>query len=106
MIDIPGLLERVLIKAERGDLHIKMDAPDFKESMAENTRAMISLGWALVFGFILLASTYLLTQQYLWEARIGAGLSLLSLFFMILSRRKPGRRKAPHPPILVRRGPE
>lgn len=106
LIDIPALLERVLIRAERGDLHIKMDAPDFKESMAQNTRALISLGWAMIFGFLLLASAYLLTQQYVWEARIGAGLSLVALLFMVLSRRKPGRRKAPHPPILVRRGSE
>jgi len=106
LIDIPALLERVLIRTERGDLHIKMDAPDFKESMAQNTRALISLGWAMIFGFLLLASAYLLTQQYVWEARIGAGLSLVALLFMVLSRRKPGRRKAPHPPILVRRGSE
>lgn len=103
LLDLPVLMERVFIKAERGDLHIKMDAPDFKESMAENTRALLSLGWALVFGFILLASALLLSNQYVPEARIGALLSLLPLLLMIRSRRKPVRRKAPHPPIMVRR---
>jgi predicted unusual protein kinase regulating ubiquinone biosynthesis (AarF/ABC1/UbiB family) len=104
LIDIPALLERVLIKAERGDLHIQMEAPDFKEAMAENTRALRSLGWALVFGFILLASAFLLTQGFMMEARIGAGLCVLALFLMMRSRHKNTRRKAPHPPIMVRRG--
>lgn len=103
LLDLPVLMERVLIRAERGDLHVKMDAPDFSESMAQNTRALLSLGWALVFGFILLASALLLTNQYVMEARIGGLLSLLPLLLMIRSRRKPGLRKAPHPPIMVRR---
>lgn len=106
LIDIPSLMERVLIKAERGDLHIKMDAPDFKDAMAENTRALLSVGWALVFGFILLAAAFLLTRGYLQEARIGAALSGLALIMMMRSRRKPVRRKAPHPPIVIRRNPE
>lgn len=106
LIDIPGLLERVLVKAERGDLHLKMDAPDFKEAMADNTRALLSLGWALVFGFVLLASVFLLTEGHLLEARIGAGLCILTLLMMARSRRRPMRRKAPHPPIMVRRGPD
>ena len=62
LIDIPALLERVLIRTERGDLHIKMDAPDFKESMAQNTRALIS-GMGYDFRLLLLASAYLLTSN-------------------------------------------
>lgn len=105
LVEIPVLLERVLIMAERGDLHIKMDAPAFSDSMTQNTRALLSLSWALVFGFILLASVFLLANQYVTEAYIGGLVSLLPLFLMLRSRRRPGLKRAPHPPIMVRRKP-
>ncbi len=103
LIDLPVILERVLVMAERGDLHIKMDATGFNDNMANNTRALLSLGWALVFGFILLASALLLTNQYIIEARAGALLSLLPLYLMVRSRRRPVLGRRAHPPIMVRR---
>jgi len=104
LVELPPLAERVLHKAERGDLLIKVSLPDLGETFAANTRALNRLTWALTFGFILGVSAYLLVSHYRIEARYGFALSaLLFLFLFLQNGGGPRRRRFHHPPP-IRRG--
>jgi predicted unusual protein kinase regulating ubiquinone biosynthesis (AarF/ABC1/UbiB family) len=104
LVELPPLAERVLHKAERGDLLIKVSLPDLGETFAANTRALNRLTWALTFGFILGVSAYLLVSHYQIEARYGFALSaLLFLFLFLQNGGGPRRRRFHHPPP-IRRG--
>jgi predicted unusual protein kinase regulating ubiquinone biosynthesis (AarF/ABC1/UbiB family) len=103
LVELPPLAERVLHKAERGDLCIKVTLPDLGETFAANTRALNRLTWALTFGFILGVSAYLLVNHYQIEARYGFALSALVFFLLLLQNRggPPGTHRARrihHPP--------
>jgi predicted unusual protein kinase regulating ubiquinone biosynthesis (AarF/ABC1/UbiB family) len=99
LVELPPLAERVLHKAERGDLLIKVSLPDLGETFAANTRALNRLTWALTFGFILGVSAYLLVSHYQIEARYGFALSaLLFLFLLLQNGAGPRRRRFHHPP--------
>ena len=104
LVELPPLAERVLHKAERGDLCIKVSLPDLGETFAANTRALNRLTWALTFGFILGVSAYLLVSHYQIEARYGFGVSAL-LFLILLFQNGGGqRRRHFHHPPPIRRG--
>jgi len=104
LVELPPLAERVLHKAERGDLHIKVSLPELGETFAANTRALNRLTWALTFGFILGTSSYLLVNHYQIEARYGFGASAL-LFLVLLFQNGGGqRRRHFHHPPPIRRG--
>ena len=45
LVELPPLAERVLHKADRGDLCIKVSLPDLGETFAANTRALNRLTW-------------------------------------------------------------
>jgi predicted unusual protein kinase regulating ubiquinone biosynthesis (AarF/ABC1/UbiB family) len=99
LVELPPLAERVLHKAERGDLLIKVSLPDLGETFTANTRALNRLTWALTFGFILGVSAYLLVNHYQIEARYGFALSaLLFLFLLLQNGAGPRRRRFHHPP--------
>jgi predicted unusual protein kinase regulating ubiquinone biosynthesis (AarF/ABC1/UbiB family) len=99
LVELPPLAERVLHKAERGDLLIKVSLPDLGETFAANTQALNRLTWALTFGFILGVSAYLLVSHYQIEARYGFALSaLLFLFLLLQNGAGPRRRRFHHPP--------
>jgi predicted unusual protein kinase regulating ubiquinone biosynthesis (AarF/ABC1/UbiB family) len=106
LLDIPPLLERVLNRAERGELSLKVPLSSINESITANTKAVKLIAWALGFGFTLFTAAYLLVNQLHNEARYafyGAG-----FIFLIMLRQtwKSGRKrmKAPHPPMVIRRG--
>lgn len=106
LIELPSLMNRVLSRAERGDLYFRMSAGDLAQKMAENTSMLRSITWALVFGFTLMTSAYLLVHNYNREAYSGFGMALIFLLLLLRNVRGSGtrRRKAPHPPVMVRRG--
>jgi predicted unusual protein kinase regulating ubiquinone biosynthesis (AarF/ABC1/UbiB family) len=99
LVELPPLAERVLRKAERGDLLVRVSLPDLGETFAANTRALNRLTWALTFGFILGVSAYLLVSHYQIEARYGFALSALLFLFLLLNNGAgPRRRRFHHPP--------
>ncbi len=99
LVELPPLAERVLRKAERGDLYIKVSLPELGESLAAITRALNRLTRALTFGFILGASIYLLVNHYLIEARYGFAVSALLLVWLLFPNGGgPRRRHIHHPP--------
>ncbi|MDD4802717.1 MAG: AarF/ABC1/UbiB kinase family protein [Syntrophomonas sp.] len=106
LIEIPPLMEKVLRRAERGDLSLKVPLISINEALAENTKAIRMLGWAVSFGFTLLTAVYLLVNQHNTEARYafyGAGVFFLLMFKQTLkSKRK--RTRSPHPSMIIRRG--
>jgi predicted unusual protein kinase regulating ubiquinone biosynthesis (AarF/ABC1/UbiB family) len=103
LIELPSLAERVLSKADRGDLRIKVSWPEMEATFAANTRALNRLTWALTFGFVLIVSAYLLVNHYLIESRYGFVLSALLFLFLLLQNvgGSPGARRVRrihHPP--------
>jgi predicted unusual protein kinase regulating ubiquinone biosynthesis (AarF/ABC1/UbiB family) len=105
VIEIPPLTERVLRRAERGDLNLK--TPVLQEEIAKITRAIKFLAWAVIFGFSLTVSAYLFVNQQ-QSAAIYSFIFTLVIFIVLLknSRSREKHRKAPHPPVMVRRGRE
>lgn len=106
LIELPSLMNRVLSRAERGDLYLRISAGDLAQKMAENTSMLRAITWALVFGFTSMTSAYLLVHDYHTEAYTGFAMAGLSLILVLRSvRNRSGRsRKAPHPPVMVKRG--
>ncbi len=106
LVEIPPLLERVLSRAERGELNLKVPLSSINDAIAANTKAVKMLAWALGFGFTLLTAAYLLVNQLYTEARYafyGAGLIFLLMLRLSL-RSGRNRTKAPHPHMVIRRG--
>jgi predicted unusual protein kinase regulating ubiquinone biosynthesis (AarF/ABC1/UbiB family) len=103
LVELPPLTERVLRKAERGDLHIKVSLQDAGEAFAANTQALNRLTWVLSFGFVLGSSDYLLINHYLIEARYGFAVSVLLLIALIFNNSGGSRRQRLHHPPQVRR---
>jgi predicted unusual protein kinase regulating ubiquinone biosynthesis (AarF/ABC1/UbiB family) len=105
LVELPPLTERVLHRAERGDLHFKVTLQGLDEKLAANTRAINRLVWVLAFGFTLGASAYLLVNNHPAEARYGlAAGGLLLLVMLFGSGGGPRRRRIHHPPPIPRRG--
>ncbi|MGD0153089.1 MAG: AarF/ABC1/UbiB kinase family protein [Thermacetogeniaceae bacterium] len=105
LIELPPLVERVLRKAEQGDLQIRVSLQELDATFAANTRALNRMTWVLAFGFTLGTSAYLLVNNLAIEARYGlaaSGLLLLVIFFS--SGSGPRRRHIHHLPPLPRRG--
>ncbi|PKM76466.1 MAG: ABC transporter [Firmicutes bacterium HGW-Firmicutes-15] len=106
LVEIPPLLERVLSRADRGELNLKIPLSSINDAIAANTKAVRLVAWALGFGFTLLTAAYLLVNQLHNEARYafyGAGFIFL---FMLRQNWSSGRKriKAPHPHMVTRRG--
>ncbi len=104
LVELPQLAERVLSKADRGDLRIKVSLPEMEVTFAANTRALNRLTWALTFGFVLMVSAYLQVNHYQIEARYGFALSALLLLFLFLQNGGGPRRRHLHHPPQIRRG--
>jgi len=106
LVEIPPLAERVLRRMERGELNIRIPLSGLNEAINANTRAVNSLSWALGFGFTLFTAAYLLVNHLTIEARYALYGSGLFLLIMLRQKRNSGRkrRKAPHPPMVIRRG--
>ncbi len=106
IIELPPLLERVLQKTERGDITIRIPQQELHERIADNTRSIKSINWAVAFGFTLFTSAYLLVNQKTPESYWGfgmAGVFLLLLLMNSRSRSRRGSKRAPHPPVMVKR---
>ncbi|HWP97846.1 MAG TPA: AarF/UbiB family protein [Syntrophomonadaceae bacterium] len=104
LVELPTLAEKVLRRAERGDLEVKVPLPGLMGEIESNTRAIRSLTWAVVFGFTLFTSAYLEVNQRSNMARWGLSFAVLSLLGMFLSYRRTGSRRLPrHPGVIPRR---
>ncbi len=108
LIELPPLTERVLRKAERGDLQIKVSLQELENTITVNTRSINRLAWVLAFGFTLGTSAYLLVNNLAIEARCGfaaSGVLLLAIFLSSgTGQGQQHRRIHRHPPPLPRRG--
>lgn len=102
-IELPPLLERVLQKTERGDITLRIPLYELNEQIANNTRSVKSVAWAVAFGFTLLSSSYLMVNNLTRESYWGFGLaSLFMILSMGSSRSRRSSRRAPHPPVMKR----
>ncbi|MGE5415827.1 MAG: ABC1 kinase family protein [Acidobacteriota bacterium] len=106
LLELPPLAERVLVKAERGDLTIRVPLTQLNEALLRNTRAIASLAWAVVFGVTLGSSAYLMVNHLVLEARIGFCVCAAVFIILLFKSRIPGRKHAPHPSIMIKRGKE
>jgi len=106
LVEIPPVAERVLRRLERGELTLKVPLTGLNESIGANTRAVNLLSWALVLGCSLLSAAYLLVNNHTMEAKYALYGSGIIFLFMLRQSRKKGRQriKAPHPPMVLRRG--
>lgn len=104
LIEIPPLLERVLQKTDLGDISIKISTSELTEVVRDNTRSVRSLTWAIIFGFSLLSSVYLLVNHITPAAYWGFAFTAICFIFTLSnSRPRRHRRRAPHPPAGVKR---
>ena len=103
-IEVPPLLERVLQKAERGDLVLRIPQQEINRHMSNNTRSIKALTWAVAFGFTLLTAAYLRVNQFHTESCWGFALAGIFLLLVLSnSKTRSDRRRAPHPPVIVKR---
>ncbi len=105
LIEIPPLAEKVLRKADLGDLSLKVSIPEIPEAIQNNTRAGRAIAWALVFGFTLFTSAYLKVNQEVLLAKYCLLLSGISLGLLLNSIRaiQNTPRVLRHPQMIPRR---
>lgn len=103
LLELPPLMLRVLSRAERGELNIRMPLQGINQAISDNTRAIRIQAWAICLGCSVFSSAYLYSKQ-LWDAT-KYSLILAGVFFllMLFSGRKTRTRRAPHPPVLVKK---
>lgn len=103
VVEIPPLTERILRRLERGDLTLR--TPVLQEEIAKIAQAIRFLAWAVVSGFSLLVSAYLFVNQQEIAAICLSALTLIFFITMLRNNRiRKKSRRAPHPPVMVRRG--
>ncbi len=104
LLDIPPLMQKALIRVERGELNLTHPLQDINNAIDQNTRVTRSLIWSIVFGFSLLTSAYLLVNGLKDFATYLLIFSIIIFILLLKTNRKPTRKKAPHPPIMIKRG--
>lgn len=104
LVEIPPLAARVLSRADRGELNLKLPLASLEELVSDNTKAIKSLSWAVIFGFTLFTTAYLRVHHLYSESHYTLCASLLVLYLMLRQTRpvKHRRIKAPHPHMLRR----
>lgn len=104
LLDIPPLMERALHRVDRGELNLTIPLQNINNAIIQNTRATRLLAWSIVLGFSLLTGAYLLVNG---QEKMAAYALLFSLFVFLLllkGNRPPSRKRAPHPPVMIKRG--
>ena len=105
LIEIPLLAEKVLRKADIGELTLRIPLDDIKEEIIHNSRSNRGIAWMLAFGFTLLTSAYLKINQ---ESRLSLYSLAASILFLIISalsfrrRTRAPRRIIRHPQVIPR----
>lgn len=106
LVELPPLAERVLQRAERGDLAVRVSLRPLAEQLEANTRALQALGWAVVLAALLVVTVQLELSGMRTEARLSLA-AAAACGWMALSRRRsssrPRRRPPLHPPPGLRR---
>lgn len=103
LIQLPTLAESVLKKADRGDLMINVPLRSLSNSIDNNTRAIKMTSWAIIWGVSSLASVMLLINGWMQYARWAGVFALIVFLIFLKNSFSPGRRSAPHPPVLIKR---
>ncbi|MDD3270832.1 MAG: AarF/ABC1/UbiB kinase family protein, partial [Syntrophomonadaceae bacterium] len=104
LLDIPPLMQKALIRVERGELNLTPPLQNINHAIEQNTRVTRSLVWSIVFGFSLLTSAYLLVNGLKDFATYLMIFSIIIFLLLLKTNRKPTRKKAPHPPVMIKRG--
>ncbi|MCF8566057.1 AarF/ABC1/UbiB kinase family protein [Alicyclobacillus tolerans] len=97
-IRIPGELERVLQKAEQGNLTIRLELTEVLERLERQQRLFRAAVWALLAGLSGISGLWLQLRHMVFEQNIAFGLAALFLLLLfgnaLFSRRR--RRKRLH----------
>lgn len=104
LLDIPPLMEKALRRVERGELNLTIPLQNINEAIIKNTRATRSLAWSVVLGFSLLTGAYLQVNGEHTYAVYALLFSIFSFILLLKTNRTPSRKKAPHPPVMIKRG--
>lgn len=102
LVELPPLTNRVLHRLEDGNIQIQIDFQELIKAEQGVRRAMYSLGMIFIFGFILLASVYLLVHGLRTYALIGFIISLITLLISWRSMHRASRRSSNHPDFIPR----
>jgi len=103
LVQLPPLAETVLRKADRGDLTVNVPFRTLGNSLDDNTRSIKMAAWAIVWGVSLLSTVLLLINGWMEIARYGAIFTVIIFIIFLRSGKAPSRRKAPHPPVMIKR---
>lgn len=104
LIEVPPLLEKVLRRAERGDLELKIPLRNLEETIEQNTRASHAIAWGVVLSAALLSSVYLYTQHFIAESHWAlAGTGLIFIVFLRKTRSRRSKRTFQHPEGIPKR---
>jgi len=104
LIELPPLFERVLQKTERGDIAIRIPMHELHSHISDNTRSIRAVAWSVAFGFTLLTSAYLRVNRMYEESGWGLGFAGVFLILLLMNaRNRRNLRRAPHPPVVVKR---
>lgn len=103
LLELPPLMVRVLSRAERGDINVKLPLHSLNQAIDDNTRAVKLLTWVLGLGFSFLITAYFYVHHLIEASRYSLAGGCIFLLFILLENRKKRKRRAPHPPVLVKR---
>lgn len=104
LLDIPPLMQKALIRVERGELNLTHPLQNINNAIEHNTRVTKALVWAIVFGFSLATSAYLFVNGLTRLAICLLIFSSVIFLLLLVTSRRPTRKKAPHPPVMIKRG--
>ncbi|MDR1616968.1 MAG: hypothetical protein LBR98_08155 [Syntrophomonadaceae bacterium] len=92
VINLPPLAERVMIKAERGELEFNIYWPELRSDIQTVRKTLRSLGYMMAACFTLSISAYFYVNNLIAQARYIWGLTLLFLLLFLKNAHARTRR--------------
>ena len=95
MLEVPQAAERVLNKADRGDLVFQINLLEMQEHLQANTKAMRSLSYVVGFAFSFIGGIYLMVHNFAHPSHFSFALAALFFLFYIKSIFSRSKKKIP-----------
>lgn len=103
LLDLPPLTSRVLHRLEDGKIEVNVNLQALVDAQRDTQRALHSFGMVFLFGFVLLASVYLMVNGWEAYARWGLLVSFILLLIYWRSMRRERKHSLQHPDFIPRR---
>ncbi len=92
LLELPPLAERLLRRAERGELSVRVPLTRLEEHLGNIVKMLQALVWSVLAGGMTIACAYLYVHGFEFEAKSGAALLLLLILCLLRRERVTKRR--------------